>query len=116
LATLNATGTIRPFPSSPVMHELFTDGSGGYYTTLYIDPDSPTQSPVFQTRWQEAKTYIQGLEGRQLHKMLFYFNPTFNFQDVRVVNYFYGATGGKNLGQMRFQWRVDYDGRVKPFA
>jgi len=117
LATLNATGTIRPFPSSPVMHELFTDGNGGYYTTLYIDPASTTQSPAFQTRWQEAYDHIVTTSsGRKLHKMMFYFNPTFNFQDVRIINYYYNATDAKFIGQMRFQWRVDYDGHVKPFT
>src|SRR5690606_27991529 len=43
------------------------------------------------------------------------FNPTFNFQDVRIVNYYYNS-GTKYIGQMRFQWRVDYEGHVKPFA
>ncbi|NGM60399.1 DUF4843 domain-containing protein [Sphingobacterium sp. SGG-5] len=121
LATLNATGSIRPFPSSPAMHDLFTDGDGGYFTTLYIDPASSTQSPAFQTRWQEAYDAVfagigTNTPGRRLHKMLFYFDPTFNFQDVRVVNYYYTASGAKFMGPMRFQWRVDYDGHVKPFA
>ncbi|WP_161554473.1 DUF4843 domain-containing protein [Sinomicrobium soli] len=116
LATLSANGSIRPFPSSPAMHELFSDGDGGYFTTLYIDPDAPQQSAAFQARWQEGKAYIESLAGRQLHKMLFYFNPDFNFQDVQVVNQYYSSSGGRFLGQIRFQWRVDYEGRVQPFA
>lgn len=124
LETLNSTGSLRPFPSAPSMHDLFTDGSGGYYTSLYIDPASSTQSAAFQARWQEAHDLVLNVgtnpptdgPGRKLHKMMLYFNPVFNFQDVQVVNYYYTSSGGKSFGQMRFQWRVDYDGHVKPFT
>ncbi|WP_461534348.1 DUF4843 domain-containing protein [Sinomicrobium sp.] len=115
LEDLTPTGTVKPFPSSPAMHDLFSDGEEGYFSTLYIDPDSPEQSPAFQERWQDAKTYIDGLAGRQLYKMMFYFNPEFSFQDMRVVNYYYTSSGGKVIGQMRFLWKVDYDGNVQPF-
>lgn len=115
LETLSASGNIRPFPSSPAMHELFTDGEDGYFSTLYIDPDAPEQSPAFRSRWQEGKAYIESLAGRQLHKMLFYFNPAFNFQDVQVVNYYYSSSGGRFLGQMRFRWQADGEGHIKPF-
>lgn len=117
LASLSATGSTRPFPTSPAMHELFTDNSGGYFTTLLIDPDAPDQSPAFRDRWQEAIAHVEvpSNNNRRLHKMMFYFNPDFNFQDVQVVNYYFTEAGGRIQGQMRFQWKVDHDGHVQPF-
>lgn len=115
LETLTANGSARPYPSSPAFKEIFSNGDNGYFSSLYIDPDDPAQSLEFQNRWDDGKTYIEGLAGRQLHKMMFYFNPNFNFQDLRLITYYYSSSGGKFIGQVRFQFKVDYDGNVKPF-
>lgn len=115
LEDLNETGTIRPYPTSQILEEAFSDGNGGYYTTIFIDPDDANQSEIFQDRWADDKTYIEGLDGRQLHKAMLYFNPNFNFQDVRFVNFYYSSAGGKFLGQMRFTFHLNSDGTMDPW-
>lgn len=114
LETLATNGSIYPLPGSPAIQTLFTDQQGEYFSTLFVDPDEPAQSPGFRTRWEEGKAHIQGLDGRTLHKMMFYFNPDFSFQDIRLVTYYYSASGGKFLGQIRFLLKMDYDGNLKP--
>jgi len=115
LESLNATGTIRPLPQAPSVHDMFNNGQGGYYTTLLIDPEDAVQSSAFRTRWQEGKTHIAGLQGRQLHQLMLYFNPAFNFQDVRFATFYLSAAGGRFIGQVRCQFRVDTDGTVQSF-
>lgn len=116
LEALSPTGAIRPFPQAQAVHDMFTDGTGGYFTGLYIDPLDPAQSASFRQRWEDGAAYVVGLAGRQLHKMAFHFNPANNFQDVRVVTYYYSSTGGRFIGQVRSQLKVATDGIVQPFS
>lgn len=115
LEALTATGNIKPFPQAQTVHDMFTDGAGGYFTGLVIDPLEDAQSDAFKAIWNAAYSHIQGLAGRKLHKLMFYFNPDANFQDIRVVNYYFSAADGKFIGQVRSQFKVGTDGVVRPF-
>lgn len=115
LETLNAAGSVRPYQQSPKLHEIFDDGEGGYYSTILINPEDGAQSPAFVSRWESGKSYIEGLAGRKLHRMMLYFNPDFNFQDVQLITYYYSSAGGKFLGQLRFVFHADFDGVADPF-
>ena len=113
LEAMAEEGGIHPYPHSPAIQTLFGNGDA-YYTTLLVNPNSPEQSTGFKQRWDDGKAYIEGLEGRQLHQMMFYFNPKFNFQDVRLVMYYYSSAGGKFLGQIRFLMHMDENGILAP--
>lgn len=114
LENLSATGSVRPYPLSPKLHEILADGQGGYYSTLLINPEDPGQSEGFRNKWNDGKAYIAGLAGRQLHNLMLYFNPDFNLQDIQLVTYYYSSTGGKFIGQMRFAFHVDFEGVTNP--
>lgn len=116
LETLNPAGSIRPFPQAQAVHDMFNDGTGGYYTGLVIDPLDETQSERFKSIWDASYTHVEGLAGRQIQKVMFYFDPASSFQDIRLVYYYLSSTGGQFNGQIRAQLKVDTEGVVHPFA
>lgn len=116
LEALSPTGSVRPLQQADVIREIFQDGPNAFFTTLFIDPDDPAQSASFREKWQQGVAHIEGIAGRQLFKMMFYFNPAYSFQDVRIVNYYYSSSGGRFIGQIRNQFRVNSDGIVQPFS
>lgn len=116
LESLSPTGSTRPFPQAQAVHDMFNDGAGSYYTGLVVDPEDGTQSDAFKAIWDASYSHIEGLAGRQLQKVMFYFDPLANFQDIRLVYYYLSSAGGKFNGQIRSQFKVDTDGIVHPFA
>lgn len=114
LEVLANSGSIKPYPQSPALHSIFDMGNEEYYSTIYIDPIDASQSTAFVDIWNQGKTYIQGLAGRQLHKMMLYFNPNFRFTDITLVMFYYSAANGKFIGQMRFSFYIDFEGVMHP--
>ena len=114
LDKLTTGSTVIPYPQSPVIYDILDMGNEELYSTIFIDPDDASQSPIFTTKWNEGKTYVQGLAGRVLHKMMFYFNLDFNLQDIQIVLYYYSSANGKFLGQLRFSFYIDFDGVMHP--
>lgn len=116
LESLDNTGSKKPYPQSPKLHEIFDNGVGDYFTTVMVDPDDGSHSLDFINRWSAGKAYIQSLQGRVLYKMMFYFNPNFSFQDIQLIAAYNSSTGGKLLGQSRFTFQMDFEGVINPLG
>ena len=103
-------GTALSVQSSPVLHDLLNT-SGTQYKTILVDPESPAQSQDFRNRWIAARASIEAIAGRRIHKMMLVFDDKLN--DVKVVTYYTTAAGGRIIGQIRYQMRVDHIGLMK---
>jgi hypothetical protein len=103
-------GTAWSVQSSPVLHNILNN-NGSLYTTILIDPESPAQSQDFRDRWVAARTSIEAIAGRRIHRMMLVFDDKLN--DVKVVTYYNSSTGGRFIGQIRYQLKVDHTGLMK---
>lgn len=106
------SNTPRPAPSSPHINGLFSDGNGGLYSSLLIDPNDPGQSQDFKDRWAQGKAAVQGSGGRQLNQMLFTFDPTF-YDAVLVMAYANAASTSKLIGKTHYWIRMSHNAEMK---
>lgn len=100
-----------PTKASPALHDMFYDvAEGGYFRALYIDPESGSHSQAFRSIWETAKNEVENRNGRVLHSLRLYFNPAQNFNDVQLVLNNFTSNGAQNIGRLRCNFFVDFDG------
>jgi hypothetical protein len=106
-----ASNTPRPMPTSPAVYGLF-EKTGGYYTSVLIDPESADQSQSFKDRWAAGKADIAANSaGRILNQFMIAFDPQFN--DVIVVMAYANSTStSKLIAQTRYWMRMTHDAEL----
>ncbi|WP_139215900.1 hypothetical protein [Parapedobacter composti] len=103
-----------PLPSTPSLDKFFkieNPVDAPYYTSVLINPDDPAQSQGFRDLWTAVKTDLQNSSGRQLHQMLFVFDP--EFARLRILVYYYTATGSRTSAFYRYVPALHYDDRIR---
>ena len=108
------TTSTWPQPTTPTIPKFFThDNPIDYplYTSISVNPDDPSQPQAFQDLWNAAKNELQDASGRQLHQFIMVFDP--DFSRMRLMVYYYTASGGKSSAFYRYIPNMYFDDTIK---